>query len=232
MSSSNKTSLGLNQWDATDPIQRVDFNKDNDILNAVLEQKADLSKADFAETLKVAGETVWHQGNLPVEMGSWTPVLLGSVVRGNPTYHSALGYYIRQGNLVYIQFILQITDKGGMEGEVQIEGVPLSCRNTGIYHYIGIGNALGLNLTNDFRCTNGLIHFNGVIGLVKRSATTGARLLCSEITDGFNLSQCCGQFITDDPVSRTIKAPAAPSMEDRLRSLEQTNQRILALLEK
>ena len=33
MSSSNKTSLGLNQWDATDPIQRVDFNKDNEIIN-------------------------------------------------------------------------------------------------------------------------------------------------------------------------------------------------------
>ena len=41
MSSSNKTSLGLNQWDATDPIQRVDFNQDNEIIDGLLAGKAE-----------------------------------------------------------------------------------------------------------------------------------------------------------------------------------------------
>ena len=46
MSSTNKTSLGLNQWDATDPIQRVDFNKDNEIINEALGRKANLDDVD------------------------------------------------------------------------------------------------------------------------------------------------------------------------------------------
>ena len=58
MSSSNKTSLGFNQWDATDPIRRVDFNKDNEIVNEVLESK--VSEADLTpqwHTLEILSGT-------------------------------------------------------------------------------------------------------------------------------------------------------------------------------
>ena len=62
MSSTNKTSLGLNQWDATDQIQRVDFNKDNEIINEVLERKADLDDVDEELEKKVSKDTsiTWH----------------------------------------------------------------------------------------------------------------------------------------------------------------------------
>lgn len=44
MSSTNKTSLGLNNWLGTDKPQRADFNKDNELINTLLTQKADKNK--------------------------------------------------------------------------------------------------------------------------------------------------------------------------------------------
>lgn len=38
----NKTSLGLNQWDATDLIKREDFNQDNEVLNELLAGKVNM----------------------------------------------------------------------------------------------------------------------------------------------------------------------------------------------
>ena len=232
MSSSNKTSLGLNQWDATDPIQRVDFNKDNEILNEVLGQKSDLGGANFTAPIKVAGETVWHNGNLPSELGVWTPTIYGGTTSGSPVY-SSNGIYSRLGNFVYIRFSLELTDKGGMDGELRIGGLPLTRLQYGsALDYLGIGNCTMNPAFPTGRVLSGGGIANDYILLFYRENTGGGRLSALGIGNVFNIYQCSGWYLTNQPTTQNSILAEQPvqSIEDRVLGLEQTNQEMLQIL--
>ena len=108
--SSNKTSLGLNQWDATDLIKRLDFNRDNEIINEVLERKADRDYVEGQLAGKVNGK--WRVytslGELGITLGtesfdqivdcmadkSTLIYIVGSGSVGAPIYPNAYGTVI------------------------------------------------------------------------------------------------------------------------------------------
>jgi len=67
---------------------------------------------------------IWHAGNLPVESGNWTVTVSGSTTPGSPSYSARAGRYYRIGNLVHIDFLLTLSNIGGMEGDIRIGGFP------------------------------------------------------------------------------------------------------------
>ena len=122
MSSTNKTSLGLNQWDATDPIQRVDFNKDNEMINEVLERKADRDYVDG----QLAGKA--NKGS-PEE---YTLELLDGY-ETIPNHKSV--YYRADTGMVHIDISVKRTDNELMKpGLLNIAQLPMGFRPSIIKH--------------------------------------------------------------------------------------------------
>lgn len=61
--------------------------------------------------------------------GTWTPAWGGST--GDPivTYTGRNGYYTRVGNLVTVQFWLEISATSGGSGDLQLKGLPFTSKN-------------------------------------------------------------------------------------------------------
>lgn len=73
---------------------------------------------------------VWNAGNFPVEMGSWTPTLGGSVSDPTVTYAAQAAQWIRLGpNLVWVMVRVATSSRVGGEGNVEIRGFPFQMVN-------------------------------------------------------------------------------------------------------
>lgn len=66
------------------------------------------------------------EDELKVEKGVWTPVLEGSSSSSKHGYYTQEGWYTRIGDIVIINFLISISTKRSMEGQVQISGLPFS----------------------------------------------------------------------------------------------------------
>jgi hypothetical protein len=64
------------------------------------------------------------------EEGTWTPTWTGST--GNPTvtYTGQNGYYTKVGNVVTVQFWLEISVTVGGSGDLQLSGLPFTSKNS------------------------------------------------------------------------------------------------------
>lgn len=87
---------------------------------------------------------MWDAGNLPYEIGDWTPAF-GVVERSGTaptvTYTSRNGRYIRIGKLVFVNFAIRGAITAAGTGYALVNGLPFSFGGTG-FHYIGLAENL------------------------------------------------------------------------------------------
>jgi hypothetical protein len=82
-----------------------------------------------ALTAIAAGWNVEHNpdGTHKFPSGRWTPVLGGVGGTSGQAYSLQAGQYARLGGLVIAWYRLRLTAKGGITGNVQIQGLPFRC---------------------------------------------------------------------------------------------------------
>ncbi len=67
------------------------------------------------------------------EKGSWTPVFEGSTVAGSHTYSEQAGRYIRIGDMVFVNYRINISTKdAAMDGDIRISGLPFTSEGTAL----------------------------------------------------------------------------------------------------
>ena len=87
---------------------------------------------------------MWDAGNLPYEIGNWTPtfgVVEGSGTAPTVTYTGHDGRYIRIGKLVFVNFTIRGAITAAGTGYALVNGLPFSFGGTG-FHYIGLAENL------------------------------------------------------------------------------------------
>lgn len=121
MSSTNKTPLGLSQWDGTDKPKREDFNADNLLVDQILQSKADIS---------APGETNWDSGNLAIEQGDWVPAISSGAFTISAI---SVAKYFRVGSFVslYLRANFTVTDRTSTQ-TLEISGIPYPYAVAGI----------------------------------------------------------------------------------------------------
>jgi hypothetical protein len=67
------------------------------------------------------------------EEGTWTPTFFGTVTAGSPTYNAQLAAYTKVGRSVSVTCYINISNKGGMAGNIQISGLPFTSLSGGYY---------------------------------------------------------------------------------------------------
>lgn len=72
-----------------------------------------------------AWRSLWHDGNLPVESGTFTATVSGTTTAGSATYQVRTGRYTKIGNVVNFQIILQWSGHTGA-GNMVISGLPFT----------------------------------------------------------------------------------------------------------
>lgn len=86
----------------------------------------------------VGGQAVWHAGNLPIETGTWTPVLRFGESTAGITYAYRMGRYTRIANVVYWNLEINLSSKGSASGTANIAGLPFSnVSGSDYYHTVG-----------------------------------------------------------------------------------------------
>ena len=120
-----------------------------------------------------------------LERGTWTPTFLGSTNAGSPSFTTQKGFYVRIGDLVWINCDLQLSDPGGLSGAVSVRGIPFVPAErsvlASIYDY---ANLLPLNA---------LIEKEGFLRLTcSNTAGSWSTLVSGNVTETFhlNLSGC------------------------------------------
>lgn len=62
--------------------------------------------------------------------GSWTPTFSAATPPTDVTYTTQTGRWVRQGSIVYYEFLLTLSNKGsGGVGTVAIDGLPFAARS-------------------------------------------------------------------------------------------------------
>lgn len=80
-----------------------------------------------------------------VDAGSWTPVVVGNTVAGVGTYTLQAGTYTRIANLVFVAGTVTWTAHTGT-GDMRVNGLPFTSRNTANYHYDMVVNLTNIGL--------------------------------------------------------------------------------------
>ena len=93
--------------------------------------------------LKVGTRTVWDNGNLIVETGSWTPGAYGSN-QGIFNHAEQSGTYMRLGDMVTVYGTLSASSRNGATGEFRIGGLPFAPRGGKVT--FTLGPTAGINL--------------------------------------------------------------------------------------
>lgn len=76
---------------------------------------------------------LWHDGNLTVTEGTWTPALNFGGATTGITYSTQVGSYERIGRLVIARARLVLSSNGSATGNATIEGLPLSIATNSQY---------------------------------------------------------------------------------------------------
>jgi hypothetical protein len=63
------------------------------------------------------------------EEGTWTPAFFGTVTAGSPTYSTRAATYTKVGRAVSVMCYINMSNKGGMAGNLQISGLPFTALN-------------------------------------------------------------------------------------------------------
>lgn len=65
------------------------------------------------------------------EEGTWTPVLGGDGGQSGQSYTARNGRYTKVGNICFVEFDIELSNKGTITGSANISGLPFTCANTG-----------------------------------------------------------------------------------------------------
>ena len=105
------------------------------------------------------------------EEGTWTPSFFGTTTQGTPTQTQQKGFYTKVGRSVSIMGYINMTNKGGMAGNLQISGLPFTTLNASgaagafaIAEHGGLTAAAGrtsFGLEQQTNATNITVYSNG-----------------------------------------------------------------------
>lgn len=98
----------------------------NGVRRAAFFNAAPHLRVDLGGTLYGA----WHAGNLPYEVGTWTPTITGSVSNPTVTFGTRVGTYARIGNRCLLSFDVPITTISGGSGNAYISGIPFNAADS------------------------------------------------------------------------------------------------------
>lgn len=90
------------------------------------EQSSTLFVGSYTKEVYFNGSPMWHTGNLPVESGTWTPTIIGSVATGTYNGIPIRGIYQRIGKLCNIYCYMGINSFAGFAGNLMIVGLPFT----------------------------------------------------------------------------------------------------------
>jgi hypothetical protein len=65
------------------------------------------------------------------EEGTWTPVLGGDVSVSGQSYTARQGRYTKIGNICFVEFDAELSNKGTLSGTANISGLPFAAASTG-----------------------------------------------------------------------------------------------------
>ena len=178
MSSTGKPTphLGLNQWLPNDKPERVDFDSDNQKIDAAFSSKANLAGANFVNFLRLNGNDVWDKGNFPIESGTWVPQVKGDATAGTYTFTVVTALYQRIGKMCHIVLALsngQISSAGS--GRLRIGGLPFQSNS---YNTIPVGY--------QFNISKSLILQSFGTEMVGSNATGGV-VYVTDLSTGFGI---------------------------------------------
>lgn len=115
------------------------------------------------------------------EEGSWTPVIGGSLGTSGQTYTTQLGRYVKIGKFVCVTCNVQLSAKGTITGNVQIQGLPFSTE-------ANIHGAMSIQFTGVATNWVGLVcqitaSFNGmpITGAAAAATTNSTPLVAADI---------------------------------------------------
>jgi hypothetical protein len=97
------------------------------------------------------------------EEGSWTPVIGGSGGTSGQTYGAQQGIYVKVGKLVVAMFRVQLSNKGTITTDAQIQGLPFTIENVS-----GQWNSTALHFENT---AGNLIHLFAQLNINTTTAT-------------------------------------------------------------
>jgi hypothetical protein len=92
---------------------------------------------DFSATSNSSG-TMTSELLSDYEEGTWTPSLNFSGGTTGITYTNRQGYYTKIGNIVYLQFVIVLSNKGSSTGNANVSGVPFGASITGYPNNAGV----------------------------------------------------------------------------------------------
>ena len=135
--------------------------------------------------------------NFPqISTGTWTPTLFGTTTAGSPTYSEALGVWHKIGKLVIALFILKISAKGGITGNVTVGGLPFVPNQYGAGHYT-FGEYSGITLAEGTILCASPVDPNG-IPLLAAGNTGSINVDASMLGDSFSMwDSGAGFYMTD-----------------------------------
>lgn len=123
------------------------------------------------------------------EEGSFSPTMFGSTTAGTPIYAVNSARYVRIGKLVTCWIRITLTSRGGMVGQIRIDGLPYNVRNAvenrAQFNYTSL--AAGYSITG-IAVSGWAVNNANDIYLTRSTTTSGTTsLLESDITDSFSL---------------------------------------------
>jgi hypothetical protein len=100
--------------------------------------------------------------------GTWTPVLGGSGGTSGQTYVTQSGFYTQTANVVTATFQIELSAKGTITGDVQIQGLPIKTLYNSTYrsagsigYFSGFSTVLNLSLlVADYKNSATLLYMN------------------------------------------------------------------------
>tara|TARA_R110000737_G_scaffold110787_1_gene143762 strand:+ start:31 stop:933 length:903 start_codon:yes stop_codon:yes gene_type:complete len=122
------------------------------------------------------------------EEGSWTPVVAEYATPANDmSTSSALGSYVRIGNMVTVQAFVNIDGNGdATNAAMGIHGLPFTSENVGTRPGLAIGEQYNLNLASGGSLAGWVLENNTKMYLLEATNTNYSSLLRDEIsTDAF-----------------------------------------------
>lgn len=122
--------------------------------------------------------------------GTWLPEIYGATTAGTPTYESRSGTWIRIGNVIFLEWSIKLTNKGGMSGQLRVRNLPQPVTSSAMQLGGSYGFVTGLNLSTDHNLAWPLVASSG-IGLLKTISTkTNTLMIDTDITDTAFFDYC------------------------------------------
>jgi hypothetical protein len=207
LATSNHTgNYNLSHYAAGDSVEFLtNYNQDMAAIDTALKaiHDSDAAKTPLSRTiagLPLSADLTVAQliaaGLCPAPVsGTWTPTLYGDTTAGSPTYTARDGYFYKIGKLVAVYFMVQLSAKGGMAGNVSVGGLPFAGTAYGCGSVL-IPASSGFTLPTGGAGLFGSVNPSG-IELLYGGPSYNGKLTADMLSDSFILySHAAGHYIS------------------------------------